>query len=311
MRVLVLLSTLCLACFAQGPNQNPNHVSGTNLPAQPIGPNDLLAVSVYDAPEFTRTVRVDADGSFRLPMIDEPIDASGKLPVQLEADIAQALEEGKILVQPVVTVTVAEYHSRPVSVAGAVEDPITFQAIGNVTLLDALTRAGGLTERAGPEILLTWRGEDRNSFHTQRIPVKGLIEGTDPSLNVHLTGGEEILIPELGQVFVVGNVRRPGQFSVPRDGDCTVLEVLAMSEGLMPYAGKTAYIYRRGGSDQAEIPVELRRIMKREAPDVTLLANDILYVPDNRGQRLGMAALEKILTFGSTAGATALIYGSR
>jgi polysaccharide export outer membrane protein len=309
MRVLVLLLTLCLVCFAQGPN--PSHIAGGNLPALPIGPNDLLALSVYDAPEFTRTVRVGSDGAFRLPMIEEPIDASGKLPAQLETDIVRALEENEILVDPVVTVTVAEYHSRPVSVAGAVEDPITFQAIGDVTLLDALTRAGGLAERAGPEILLTEMRNGREGVHTRRIPVKSLIEGTDPSLNVRLTGGEEILIPEVGQVFVVGNVRRPGQFSVPRDGECTLLEVLAMSEGLMPYAAKTAYIYRRDGSEQEEIPVALRKIMKREAPDVALLANDILYVPDNRGRRVGIAALEKILQFGSTAGATALIYGSR
>ena len=49
--------------------------------------------------------------------------------------------------------------------------------------------------------------------------------------------------------------------------------------------------------------------MDRKAPDATLLANDVLYVPDNHGKRLGLAALEKILMFGSTAGATALIYG--
>jgi hypothetical protein len=48
--------------------------------------------------------------------------------------------------------------------------------------------------------------------------------------------------------------------------------------------------------------------MKRQAPDVILTANDILYIPDNHGKRLGIATLEKLLLFGSTAGATALIY---
>ena len=48
--------------------------------------------------------------------------------------------------------------------------------------------------------------------------------------------------------------------------------------------------------------------MQRKSPDVPLIANDILYIPDNKGRRLGMAALEKILLFGTTAGATALIY---
>jgi hypothetical protein len=49
--------------------------------------------------------------------------------------------------------------------------------------------------------------------------------------------------------------------------------------------------------------------MGRKAPDAALLPNDVLYIPDNRGKRIGLAALEKILSFGSTAGATALIYG--
>ena len=51
--------------------------------------------------------------------------------------------------------------------------------------------------------------------------------------------------------------------------------------------------------------------MKRQSADVTLTANDILYVPDNRGRRIGIAALEKVLLFGTTAGATALIYAGR
>ena len=49
--------------------------------------------------------------------------------------------------------------------------------------------------------------------------------------------------------------------------------------------------------------------MERKAPDATLLANDVLYIPDNHGKRLGLAIIEKMLLFGSTAGATALIYG--
>ena len=50
--------------------------------------------------------------------------------------------------------------------------------------------------------------------------------------------------------------------------------------------------------------------MKRQVPDVTLTANDILYIPDNSGKRLALAVLEKVLLFGGTAGATALIYAN-
>ena len=95
-----------------------------------------------------------------------------------------------------------------------------------------------------------------------------------------------------------------------QDGsDTTVRQMLALAEGLAPYANKEAFIYRREASgNKNEIVVPLDKIMRRKAPDITLTANDILYVPENRGKRIGLAALEKIIAFGSTAGATALIY---
>ena len=61
---------------------------------------------------------------------------------------------------PVVKVTVVEYHSRPIAVMGAVKLPLTFQAVGVVTLLDALAKAGGLNDLAGTEILVT-RSQDK------------------------------------------------------------------------------------------------------------------------------------------------------
>ena len=66
----------------------------------------------------------------------------------------------------------------------------------------------------------------------------------------------------------------------------------------------------KGNGSKNEIPIELRKIMERKQPDAPLMANDILYIPDNSGKRAGLAALEKILLFGSTAGATALVYGA-
>jgi polysaccharide export outer membrane protein len=96
-----------------------------------------------------------------------------------------------------------------------------------------------------------------------------------------------------------------------QDGaESSVLKVLALAEGLAPLASKEAFIYRREASgSKNEILIPLSRIMERKAPDAILLANDVLYIPDNRGKRLGLAALEKLLMFGSTAGATALVYG--
>jgi protein involved in polysaccharide export with SLBB domain len=128
-------------------------------------------------------------------------------------------------------------------------------------------------------------------------------------MNVMLTGGEEILVPALGRVFVVGNVKRPGVFSLRDAGEGTVLQMVALAEGLAPYSARLAYIYRRArDGSRTEVQVELDSILKRKHADVAVLADDILYIPDNKTRRLTVTALERVLAFGSTAGATALIY---
>jgi polysaccharide export outer membrane protein len=293
-----------------------SQLPSTNLPAQKIGPNDLIAISIYDAPELTRTVRVSADGRIRLPMVKQTVKVEGLLPSQVESAVANVLKAEQILTDPIVTITIVEYHSRPISVAGAVKNPVTFQAIGPVTLLEAVTRAGGLNPDAGSEILVTRsqpREGDTPISLTQRIAVKSLIDGADPEANVKLTGGEEIRIPEVGKVFVVGNVKRPGAFAVQDGSETTVLKMLAMAEGLQPYAAKQAYIIRSDDqtSVKNEIAIELKKIMERKAPDVQLLANDILYIPDNSGRRATMRALERITGFGAATASGVIIWGSR
>jgi polysaccharide biosynthesis/export protein len=281
---------------------------GGNLPIQKIGPDDLIAVSVYDAPELTRTVRVSPEGLIRMPMLKLPVRAAGLLPSELETAIAMALKDAELIADPFVTVTVSEYHSRPVSVMGAVRLPVTFQAAGEVTLLDALARAGGLTPEAGNEILLSHPGAGGQAGLIQRIPVKTLIDAADPTVNVKLTGGEEIRVPDAGRIFIIGQVRKPGSFSAHDDGDTTVLKALAYAEGLLPYSSKQAYIYRREASgSKQEIAIPLKLIMDRKAPDVALAANDILYIPEAKGTRMTLAALEKVLLVGSGM-ATALVY---
>jgi polysaccharide biosynthesis/export protein len=301
-RTLLLILAAALASAQTRPAVMED-VGKTNLPAQRLGVDDLVAVSVYDAPELTRTVRVEPDGTVHLPLLENGIDAIGLMPRQLESAIAAALKTGEIMVNPIVKVTVVEYHSRPIAVMGAVHKPLTFQAEGTVTLLDALARAEGLSTDAGTEVLVTRNGQ------ILRIPVKALIHDAEPTANVTLTGGEEIRIPDAGKITVVGNVNRPGAFPVREAGDHTVLKLVALSEGLMPYAEKQAYIIRRdpSGADQ-ELPVELEKIMKREAPDMTLAVGDILYIPDNKKRRTTMSIIDRITSFGASTASGVLVW---
>lgn len=294
-------SVLCLCALAQNPS--PQQMVSTNLPSQRIGPNDLLSIQIYGAPELSRTVRVSQEGKIQIPMLKVGFIADGKFPGELESVIAEALAREKILVDPSVTVTIAEYVSRPISVIGAVKQPLTFQAFGNVTLLDALSRAGGVTTDAGSEILLSrmQAGPDgKPASLVLRIPLRHLIDLADAALNYPLRGGEEIRVPEASKIFVVGNVKKPGAFPIRDSYDATVLKLLALSEGLMPFATEEAYIYRREGAENGrnEIAIPLAKIMERKSPDVPLLPNDVLYVPDNKRRRMTMTMVDRLVTFG-------------
>lgn len=314
----VLMAVLASAGLAQQPQRSasmPNPTSfseGSNLPQERIGRDDLVGIYVYDSPELTRTVRVSADGAIRLPMLKERVMAAGLYPPELETAIASALAKEELLVNPIVTVSVVEYRSRPISIVGAVKAPITFQATGTVTLLDAITRAGGLADNAGPEILVTRPQTDPDGHNislVQRIPVRGLVNNADQALNIRLVGGEEIRVPEAGRIFVVGNVKLPGTYLIQNGSESSVMKALAISQGVIQYTSNTAYIYRTegGAGGKNEIPIPLKDIIDRKAPDVPLMANDILYIPENTKRKHTMTALDRTLLIVTGLAAAAII----
>lgn len=286
--------------------------NATILPSEPIGSDDLLNITVYGVPALSRRTRVSSDGDINLPMLHRPIRAEGLSPNQLEPVIASAFVKSEILVDPVITVTVVEYRSRPITVSGAVKQPLTFQAAGRTTLLDAIGKANGLSDEAGPEILVTTPGKPGSgeTGKTTHIPVQELIEGKKPELNLMLSGGEEVRVPEIGRFFVLGNVKKPGEFPIDKASETSVLKALALSEGLSSFASREAYIYRDEGSaaKRVEIAVALQKILDRKSPDVALEANDILYIPDDKHRRMTAETIDRIVTFGAGTASGVLIW---
>jgi polysaccharide biosynthesis/export protein len=296
--IVLLGVTSALAQSVTGPQpRNSVEPIGANLPSQVIGPDDLIGLSVYDSPEFSRTVRVGPDGTIRLPMLKQKIQAAGILPSDLEISVAKALVDEKLLVEPFVTVTMAEYHSRPISVVGAVKNPLTFQAVGSVTLIDAVTRAGGLTDEAEGELIVSRASVGTQAALLQRISVRELIDQADPAVNLKLTGGEEIRVPAAPRITVTGNVKKPGSYPLKENSEMTVMKAIALAEGTAQFFGNKAYIYRADDATgkKNEIEVSLADILKRKAQDVPLVPRDILYITDSSGKRnldraLGIAA---------------------
>jgi polysaccharide biosynthesis/export protein len=291
----------------------PELNSTSNLPIQTVGPEDLLGLGVYDAPEFTRTVRIAADGTIRLPMLKETIHVEGLFPSDVEVLLAEALKREGLFVDPFVTVNVVEYHSRPISVGGMVRTPVIFQAVGKVTLLDALARAGGVVPDisgiTSNEVVVTRSDGDSKPPFVQHVPLKLLMSGADPALNLTLLGGEEIRVPDVGKIVVTGNVMKPGVFPFLDPAETnTVKSAVGQAQGMAQYWADTGYIYRTDEKGHTtEIVIPLRKIMDRKAPDVTLQARDVLYVPDSSRRRITQETVTMLLNLGP-AFTNALIY---
>jgi polysaccharide export outer membrane protein len=308
------LAITFISCFWMLSSQAPAQQASTNtsLPVQKLGTNDLIQIQVFNFPEFSRVARITPSGTIQLPLVKQPIRVAGKVPAELETEIAEILRAAELVVNPAVTVSILEYGSHPVTVAGAVKAPVLFQAIGHVTLLDALTRAGGLAPEAGPEILVNRRdvlGADGKTL-TQHINAHVLFSEDGGQSNIVLNGGEEIRVPPAGKVFVVGNVKTSGAFAVTDNSDTTVLKALSLAGGVGAYPSAEAYVIRRDEmtGTKRRIPIDLKGILKQKTPDFPLLADDIFFVPDDKKRQQTVLILDRLSTYGAAIATGLIIY---
>jgi len=133
-----------------------------------IGSGDLLEISVFDVPELSKEVRVSQTGTINLPLIPVRPHVAGLSETQAEEKIAELLEANGLVSHPEVGVAVKEHRSQPITIVGAVQHPMVYQADRDVTLLEVLAEAGGISNDAGDTIIVT------------RLPVAPTQEVADP-----------------------------------------------------------------------------------------------------------------------------------
>lgn len=281
-----------------------------DIPVETVAPGDLLSISVANWTDVSRTYQISGEGTISLPVVAKPFFVTGLTATQIEQMITRTFQSERIMVDPIVGVSVLEYRSRAIDVAGAVRHPVTFQATAPVRLLDAIAKADGLSAEAGSEVLVSRPNDLAHSGEITRIPVKQLMESSDVSLNLLLHGGEQIRVPEAGKLYVVGNIKLPGAYQVNESQGMSVLKALALCQGLLPFSQDTAVVYRTAPDSKTrkEIEIPVKEIMKRRAPDVLLHANDIFYIPDNSGRRLSAQVLDRLGTFSGATVSGLLIW---
>jgi len=247
-----------------------------------IGRQDLLEVRVFDLEELDQTVRVSDDGSITLPLLGR-LAVAGLTKGELEGLIARLLEE-RFVRDPQVTLFVKDYESRKVAVSGAVRSPATYEMLGDKTLLEMISLAGGLDGDLGKEIVIFRRRAD-GATDRVAIDLEGLVYGADPALNLTILPGDIIYVPEVERVriFVSGAVSKPDLYEVPRDQPVTVLKAITLAGGTTDRASeKRVQILRTGpNGEKTTILVNLRKIKRGKADDIVLQKDDVVLVPES------------------------------
>jgi polysaccharide export outer membrane protein len=245
--------------------------------AGPIGAGDLLEMSVFDTPELSGKLRVSNTGDILLPLVGS-LHVAGMKAEEAQNLIRQKFIDGGFLKDPQVTVFLAEYATQGVSVVGEVKNPGVYPAFGTHHLLDYISLAQGLTPLAGTTITIT------HADHPQEPQRVKMTAGATPKAenNPEILPGDTIFVERTGIIYVVGDVAHPGGFPMDHDGQLTILQAVAMAQGINPTAAKgSARLIRTTLQGRQEISVNLKKILSSKATDLALQDNDILFVPSS------------------------------
>jgi len=314
----ILLSPMCRGqYFGPTVQQNPpmpGKVAAENAGQETerlIQPGDILAVYVYGMPEMSaglvmpvagtqqvNGVQLNGFGEVVLPFVGR-VRLGGMTQSQAVAELRKKLVESGLLVDPVISISIVDSPGRIISVIGEVTRPSQVKAYDKIRLLDAIAFCGGFTGVASH--VVTVQREGRQNSITVDL-------GTDPEkagdANLFLQPGDTIVVAKEGGIYVVGEVRNAAMYMAPGNAPLTVMGAIAMSGGLKFSAALAhARIYRVAENQQrVQINFNLKKLMYGKQKDITLAANDILFIPSN--------AWKASLAAGGVSAAESILYGA-
>lgn len=267
----------------------------TKVSSYKIGVDDVIDLSVFDAPEMNRKVRVRPDGFISLPLINQ-IKLAGLTESDAQAEITKQLN--KFMHSPQVQLYISEYAAHKVWVVGNIPKPGAYPlSRDNYSLIELLSEAGGRNEKASSTIILIPNSDGKNQDTTLQpllnnnetkqfgieIPFEQLIGSVDKApLRVPLRAGDTIVVPEAGTVEIAGEVNAPGSYPLP--SKMTLLGAVAVARGLSYAADveSVEVIRELGAGKKAMITVDLEKLALKDASDIRLRNGDIVRIPSDR-----------------------------
>jgi polysaccharide biosynthesis/export protein len=270
-----------------------------------LGPDDQIKIWALGLEELSdKPVRITPGGDLDLPGIGQ-VHAAGLTVEQLKARLVQRFS--KELVNPQVSIDIVDFGSQPVSVMGALNHPGVYQLRGRKSLTEVISLAEGLRQDAGSRITISRpiqngaipladsRLDPTGQFSVADVKVKELMAGEEPADNIRILPHDVVTVPIAQVVYVMGEVKKPGEVALKDSETISVLQALASAEGLGPTPSpQHARIVRLTPNSTArqEIPVDLRKIELGKAEDVAMRPNDILVVPPSGPKKAALRVTE-------------------
>lgn len=255
-----------------------------------------------------KTFRIDDQGAVNLPLL-------GRIRLaDLSATQAEDVLRSKLktyYIDPDLEVNITSVHTQTVSILGSVALAGIHEMKGRITLLDALSMAGGVRPEAGPTLVLTRPASNgpipletahatASNESVVEIDLKDLLDGRRPEENILVLPNDVISVPAAQIVYVIGNVKHAGGFTLSGKSNLTVIQALSLAEGPDPRAAlENARILRRSAGHEEQVIVDLKKILKNKAEDVDLQPNDILFIPSSTAKVISSRTIEAAIQIGT------------
>jgi polysaccharide biosynthesis/export protein len=313
LRFLALLLCLAAVAAARGqseaaqasPPQEQNTAAPgvSQAPRITIGPGDQLDVEVFDTPELSGSIRVSQTGEVNLTVLGN-IEVAGLTPNQAARKIESELKSHGILIDPHVTVAIAEYATQGATLMGEVHSPGMYPTLGTRRLLEMIALAGGPTATAGRVATIVHRDDPQHPHNIVLVPNNDALGAQE---NPVILPGDTVVIGKAGIIYIMGDVNKAGGYLIDNNEPLSLMQVLTLAGGWTRTSAQSKVILiRKVPEGREEIKLDLSHILHGEQADIKVRNNDILFIPSSIGKIFAYQGIGAVIA----AAEQAVIYTS-
>ncbi len=235
-----------------------------------MGEGDVININVYENPDLSTTVRVSSISTIRIPLLGEIIIKDLTVS-QVAAKIERLLSDG-YLINPQVDVFISEHRSKKATILGQVRNPGQYELRGQITFLEFISKAGGLTPDAGSTATIKRTGKSGTNKDQIVIDLEQLIKQGNASLNISIQHNDSIYISKARTYYVSGEVNKPDSYKYEQK--LTVIKAITKAGGFSKIAAKNKVKIIRNVNGS-------KIIFRNVNMDEPILPDDVIVIPES------------------------------